>query len=114
MTLRLSNVTFDCTDAARVATFWSAVLGRPVDDGRSQYFASIDLRDHSQITWLFITVPESKTAKNRMHVDLHADDRQAEVARVIGLGARHVADHDEHGLQWTVLLDVEGNEFCIS
>ena len=59
-------------------------------------------------------MPESKTAKNRMHVDLVADDREAEVDRLIGLGAKRLADKAELGLRWTVLADLEGNEFCVA
>ena len=65
-------------------------------------------------TWLFARVPEPKTAKNRMHVDLAAPDREAEVARLVELGATRVADIDEWGYQWTVLQDPEGNEFCVA
>jgi predicted enzyme related to lactoylglutathione lyase len=63
---------------------------------------------------LFNQVPESKTAKNRMHVDLVADDREAEVDRLVGLGAKRLADQAEFGLRWTVLADPEGNEFCVA
>ena len=65
-------------------------------------------------TWLFCRVPEGKTAKNRMHIDLTADDRNAEVARLIDLGATHVDDKDEWGVQWSTMQDPEGNEFCIA
>jgi hypothetical protein len=114
MTLRLGNVTLDCADAARVATFWSAALNRPTDDGPSEWFASIGVADDSQTGWFFIKVPEGKQGKNRVHVDLRSDNRDAEVARLLALGAQRHSDHDEHGLQWTTLLDVEGNEFCVS
>ena len=55
-----------------------------------------------------------KTAKNRMHVDLAAADRGAEVARLVELGATRVTDMEEWGYEWTVLQDPEGNEFCIA
>ena len=59
-------------------------------------------------------LPEGKTVKNRVHVDLRADDRKAEVARLEGLGAKRLADHDEQGVRWTTMGDVEGSEFCIA
>ncbi len=59
-------------------------------------------------------VPEPKSGKNRVHVDLMAADRRAEVARLQGLGATVVDEYDEWGVQWTVLSDVEGNEFCVA
>jgi hypothetical protein len=114
MTLQLAHVTFDCADPVRVSAFWSAAIGRPVDDGANQYFASIGFADKLEPKWLFIIVPESKTAKNRVHLDMHAQDREADVARLVGLGATRLGDHDEHGTRWTVLADVEGNEFCVA
>ena len=113
MTLHLTTVTIDCTDAGRVAGFWAAALGRPVDEGASAAFASIP-PDGAAPGWYFNQVPEQKAAKNRVHVDLHASDRPAEVERLVGLGARRVADHGDGDGGWTVLADVEGNEFCVA
>ena len=114
MTLQLGNVTLDCENALTVAEFWSAALGRPVDADASSGFASIGSAEEGVPGWYFIQVPEGKTVKNRVHVDLRADDREAEVARLEGLGAKRLADHDEQGLRWTTMGDVEGNEFCIA
>ncbi|MBU7596984.1 hypothetical protein JGS22_004860 [Streptomyces sp. P38-E01] len=65
---------------------------------------------------LFQQVPEPKTAKNRLHIDVHAEhgSREAEVARLVALGAAHLHDVDDQGGQWSVLTDPEGNEFCVS
>jgi Glyoxalase-like domain len=115
MTLQLGNVTFDCDDPTRVATFWAAALGRPVADGASEFFVALTGgTPEGSPTMFFIRVPEGKTVKNRVHLDLTADDRNAEVARLVALGATKVADHDEWGHTWTVLTDVEGNEFCVA
>ncbi|WP_232663088.1 VOC family protein [Pseudonocardia sp. TRM90224] len=114
MTSALANITFDCTDAAALAGFWSAVLDRPVDPDGSVHFASIGMGDATATSWLFGGVPEGKTAKNRMHVDLVAPDRDAEVTRLVGLGATHLRDVAEHGHAWAVLRDPEGNEFCVA
>jgi hypothetical protein len=64
---------------------------------------------------LFQRVPEPKTVKNRLHLDLHAgpERRAAEVARLEGLGARVVREVKEPGGQWLVMTDPEGNEFCL-
>lgn len=113
MALSLSNITFDCDDPIKVSAFWAAALGKRVDEGGSPYFCSIG-RPTATPTYFFIKVPEAKTAKNRVHLDLQSDDRLAEVARLVGLGATHVRDHDEWGHQWSVMADVEGNEFCVS
>jgi predicted enzyme related to lactoylglutathione lyase len=59
-------------------------------------------------------VPEERAAaKNRVHIDFRADDRPAEVARLVGLGATEVEEHTVPGMTWTVLRDPEGNEFCV-
>ena len=65
---------------------------------------------------LFNRVPEAKTGKNRLHIDLHAgrDRRPAEVARLEGLGATFVRDVKEQGGQWALMQDPEGNEFCVA
>lgn len=115
MPLSHANITFDCADPLAVSSFWSAALDRSVDDGANEYFATIGLpAQPGSPAWLFIQVPEGKTSKNRMHLDFTAPDRAAEVARLVGLGATEVGEHDEYGHQWTVLNDPEGNEFCVA
>jgi catechol 2,3-dioxygenase-like lactoylglutathione lyase family enzyme len=112
MTLTIHSFTFDCRDAQRTSAFWSAALGRPVADGASPTFAMVSGTE-SAPALMFIAVPEGKTVKNRAHLDLSAEDREAEVARLLDLGATRHSDHDENGFRWTTLLDVEGNEFCV-
>ena len=63
---------------------------------------------------MFIKVPEEKSAKNRVHLDLAVADRAGEVTRLVGLGATHSYDKDEWGITWSTLTDPEGNEFCVS
>jgi hypothetical protein len=111
----LLGVTFDCTDALVLAQFWSAVLDHPVDDGCSVEFAAIGHADDNtrRPAWMFIKVPEVKTAKNRFHPDLATDDLAAEVERLIELGANRVGDFDEGGVRWSTLTDPEGNVFDI-
>ena len=60
-------------------------------------------------------MPEARTVKNRVHVDLGADNREAEIERLIGLGATRGETHKmaEYGITWTVLQDPEGNELCV-
>ena len=72
----LYAITFDCADAAKLASFWSSVLGQAVDDGATAEFASIGLAGEaaSRPHWMFVKVPEAKSAKNRAHVDLIAQD----------------------------------------
>jgi predicted enzyme related to lactoylglutathione lyase len=113
MTLSLAAVDLDCENALRVAEFWSAALDRPIEEGASRYFARIPATE-SAPTMMFLGVPEAKTVKNRVHLDLYADDRSVEVERLVSLGATHVADKDEWGYSWVVMADVEGNEFCVA
>jgi predicted enzyme related to lactoylglutathione lyase len=116
MAITLAHVTFDCSEPATLARFWAEALGRevdPVDAGAAAFFASIDNEVADRPSWFFIKVPEAKTVKNRVHVDLSADDRPAEVERLVGLGARALSEHEEWGAVWTVLADPEGNEFCV-
>ena len=113
MTLSLGNITLDCARPTVVAAFWSEALGLPVDEGGHEFFASVG-RDRPGPTMLFLAVPEPKSTKNRMHLDLVADDRRAEIERLVGLGATFVADKDEWGLSWSVMADPEGNEFCVA
>ncbi|MDV3220527.1 VOC family protein [Intrasporangium sp.] len=114
MALTMGAVVLDCGDARRLGEFWSAALGRPLDEGASEGFASIGMKERDGQPWMFAKVPEAKVAKNRAHPDFTSEDREAEVERLVGLGATVVADHDEYGVRWTVLQDVEGNEFCVA
>jgi hypothetical protein len=108
--LTFQSIAVDCKDAKRVGEFWAALLERPLeaeDDG-SEYW--IEFGGGPDL--LFLTVPEAKTVKNRLHIDLRPKDRDAEVERALALGARH-ADIGQGEQTWVVLADPEGNEFCI-
>ena len=125
MTIKIASVTFDCEDPLKVATFWSEALGRPLDEGATSWFATIGFagrRDKvgwgrvdpkDEPTWMFGRVDEPKTAKNRMHLDVITADMEAEIARLVELGATRVRDMNEYGYIWTVMHDPEGNEFCV-
>lgn len=111
MGLRFSEICIDAHDIDALAAWWSSVLGwpaEPTDDGdvilRAPAGAGPD--------WLFLAVPDDKVVKNRIHFDFTPEDQQAEVDRVLALGARHV-DIGQGEQTWVVLADQEGNEFCI-
>jgi hypothetical protein len=102
----------DCNDARRVGAFWAELLGRPLesDDGDdTEHWLDFGPEGRDL---LFVTVPEPKTIKNRLHLDLRPDDQEAEVERALALGAKHV-DVGQGAQTWVVLADPEGNEFCI-
>ena len=112
------NVTFDCHDARRVAAFWSAVTGYHLErvDMPGNEFWLVSPTDDQWPRLVFVTVPEGKVVKNRVHLDLMPKDgdQAAELERFLALGAVVVDDRrelDPGG--WVVLQDPEGNEFCI-
>ncbi|WP_329565855.1 VOC family protein [Kitasatospora sp. NBC_01266] len=119
MTSRVRSITFDCAEPAGLAAFWGAVTGRtPVNDGteESPEYLLADPADAGLPNLLFIAVPEGKSIKNRVHLDLQPADRsrEEEVARLLGLGATLLADHRQpDGTGWALLADPEGNEFCV-
>lgn len=111
----LQNVAIDCADAHRLARFWSAVTGRPLDPGNRPGDRETQVLLGGGLVLYFNQVPEPKTVKNRVHLCLRPDtSRDAEAERLLALGATLVADHrnaDTTG--WLVLADPEGNEFCL-
>jgi len=112
---KVANITLDCEDVLNIVEFWSAVLGRPVDEGGSDAFASIGGADtgRSETAWYFNKVAESRTAKNRLHLDFINPDPAA-VSELVRLGASVVDEHDWGFHGWTVLEDPEGNVFCVA
>lgn len=113
MTIQLEHVTFDCADAAALAGFWAQVIGQPVDDGANPYFATIG-KQSAGPALMFLQVPEERSGKNRLHLDLASSDWAAEVDRVVGLGAKRVGEFDEYGTHWVTLADPEGNVFDLA
>jgi hypothetical protein len=104
---RLHGLVVDCVDPAAQAQWWAGVLGgNVVHDDRG--FSTLEKVPGMPIlTYDFVPVPEPKTAKNRVHIDLDVADRQ----RLIDAGARLLEPPTaEHG--WAIMADPEGNEFC--
>jgi predicted enzyme related to lactoylglutathione lyase len=111
-TVDLKTITFDAGDPPRLAAFWSEATGRAVKDAKP-HFALLAPDEHG-IQMLFLKVPEGKAAKNRMHLDFGVPDREAEIARLVGLGATRHDTRNEYNVEWTVMTDPEGNEFCVA
>jgi catechol 2,3-dioxygenase-like lactoylglutathione lyase family enzyme len=112
MSSNFYGAAFDCRDAAAVARFWAGALGRQVADHATEQDAVVLAGDPSAGPQLaFHQVPEPKTVKNRVHIDLIATDFDAETKRLIGLGAQKIRDVEANGARWTTFADVEGNEF---
>ena len=105
-------VCLDCQNAERLVDFWKAAIGYRQLPESLPYVVLVPKEGHGPALVLQ-QVPESKATKNRMHLDLHVDDRPSEVNRVVTLGATVVGEYDENGWRWTTMADVEGNEFCV-
>ncbi|MBB6172281.1 hypothetical protein HNR23_002341 [Nocardiopsis mwathae] len=113
----IRNVTIDCADPYELARFWSQVIGEPLhpECGPGAEEAYIDT-PAGQPGLLFLRVPEGKTVKNRIHLDLgpEGNTRDGEMDRLLGLGATFLSDYrTADGKGFVVLADPEGNEFCI-
>ena len=129
--MRIDAIVFDCRDAAPLARFWSAALGwgvAPYDEAELDRLARKGVYDpeedpsimleppeDSDLPAMFFTeVSEERLGKNRVHLDLTAeDDHEAEIERLESLGARLRNWVEEDGEIWAVMQDPEGNEFCV-
>ena len=131
------QLVIDCADPDRLARFWAAALGyelAPVPDGFAtwnDFYRDLgvpeeelvdgadrisDPQGHGPSIW-FHVVPDAKSVKNRLHIDVHAgpDARDATVARLEALGATRVEEVDKGPAgHWWVMRDPEGNEFCVA
>ncbi|MEQ4206426.1 VOC family protein [Actinopolymorpha sp. B9G3] len=123
MTSKFTELAIDCADPNGLARFWCAVLDYEVQDEDDGIVAIgpatvPDATNHPgpvPPTLTFARVPEGKTSKNRLHLDVNPTDREQdeEVRRLLDLGARH-ADVGQTGDEsWVTLADPEGNEFCV-
>lgn len=122
----LRDLVIDAEHPASLARFWAAALDdyaiAPYDDAEIARLAAngiLDVEDDPSVLLerldgrppriIVQLVPEGKSVKNRVHIDLDAGDHEAELARLVGLGARVVAEFEGH----TTLVDPQGNEFCV-
>jgi len=114
MPVRLHHIVIDTRDLPGLARFWSQALGwRVLSEQEREVVIGPD--ENAPVGICFMPVTEAKTLKNRVHLDLttEAEDRDAEIARLLSLGARRVDIGQTGNESWTVLADPEGNEFCV-
>jgi hypothetical protein len=116
--LEIRSVTFDCADPYQQALFWSEATGwlEDPDDPNNPGDPEGRIVSPQGINLLFMPVPEGKTVKNRVHLDLmpQVRGRDEEVTRLLAIGAVLVEDHRKpDGTGWVILADPEGNEFCV-
>ena len=128
---KLADIVFDARHAGSLARFWAEALDEyeiePYDDDEMARLKAMGIDDimddpgvavrsksGTGVRYFFQNVPEGKTAKNRVHLDLRGSDRHAEVERLVALGAtvRAEVEH-ESGQRWATMVDPEGNEFCV-
>jgi hypothetical protein len=119
----LREIVFDCERPSGLARFWAGVLDgydvRDYDSAEIERLAGLGLTPDTDPTvavdgpgpiLFFQQVPEHKTTKNRVHIDVEAANRHEEVARLVALGAS--VRQEFHGR--TLMQDPEGNEFCVA
>jgi catechol 2,3-dioxygenase-like lactoylglutathione lyase family enzyme len=114
MPSRIAVIAVDALEPRVLADFWCDVLGwHVIEEGEG--LVSIGPADGSWPTIDLIPVPEKKTIKNRLHLDVRADGTGTaeELARLLALGARRVDVGQDPEVSWVVLSDPEGNEFCL-
>jgi hypothetical protein len=111
MGLEWEQVVVDASDPVALGRWWAGALGWVVVHEAPD---EVEIRPAPDRLpgLLFVPVPEAKTVKNRLHLDFRPDDQEAEVDRLLALGARH-ADVGQGEQPWVVLADPEGNEFCV-
>ncbi|HKA84033.1 MAG TPA: VOC family protein [Acidimicrobiales bacterium] len=108
------GLVLDCADPQRLAEFWAPALGY-ANLGMVGSYALLLPDGRPGPKLLLQRVPEPKSAKNRMHLDIDASDIEGEATRLEALGARRIraAQVQEHGTAWILMADPEGNEFCV-
>ena len=117
MDIRIQCLCIDSADPAKIASFWEEALGwrRTFDEDDEVVLEPPTGSPEDGIApdLLFLRVPEAKSGKNRLHIDLRPKDQAAEVARLEALGARRVDVGQGADVTWVVLADPDGNEFCV-
>jgi hypothetical protein len=105
------NLVVDAIDPARLARWWAEALGYQITYEKPD---EVEIRrSPDELPGLiFVPVADAKGGKNRLHIDLRPVEQEAEVERLVDMGARHV-DIGQGDASWVVLADPEGNEFCV-
>lgn len=107
-----SMITFDCSDVVPLARWWAGMTGGTIA-ADNEWFTVVSYEGAGPNLG-FQKVPDPTPGKNRAHLDLHVEDREAEVARFIDGGATLVGHREEGGMRWTTLADPAGNQFCLA
>jgi predicted enzyme related to lactoylglutathione lyase len=113
LNMHLVMTTIDCADPRELAKFWTAALRTEITQDHGGEFVMLAPWGGGSVGLGLQRVPEAAAGKNRIHLDMHTDDRSGEVDRLVGLGATIVDEQKLPGLAWTVLADPAGNVFCV-
>jgi predicted enzyme related to lactoylglutathione lyase len=111
--MQIMNVVIDCAEPERLAPFWQAATGYTQTWSNTE-FVVLTPDERGRPNLLLQRVPEPRLGKNRVHVDLGAPDLEAEIQRLVGLGAVRGEPFDIGFVRWNTMADPDGNEFCIS
>jgi predicted enzyme related to lactoylglutathione lyase len=112
----VQSLSIDSRTPAATARFWAQALGWRITQEDLEEVVLEPPQDSKELGCpeiLFLLVPEAKAVKNRLHLDLRPDDQDAEVSRLLGLGATRVDVGQTDQVTWVVLADPEGNELCV-
>ncbi|PYF98357.1 hypothetical protein SAMN05216184_1119 [Georgenia satyanarayanai] len=111
--MTLSMVTFDTTDADSLATWWAEQTGGEVVERNDGWFVMV-AGGSLPVLLAFQKIEDPTPGKNRIHLDLTAEDLDAEVDRLLGAGATLVARRGDESFRWVTLADPQGNQFCVA
>lgn len=113
MSLNVEMVTFDCSDPDALAGWWAEAVGGELNAVAPGEFVMVAREQGPRLG--FQRVPDPTPGKNKVHLDFHAADREAEVSRLVGLGASETGRNNfGPDFEWVVLADPEGNAFCVA
>lgn len=109
----VTTIMFDTVDLDASVSFWTALLGLE-EVHRTDTYVYLSPMTESGPHLAFQLVPEEKSVKNRLHLDVRVPDRDAALAQIDALGGRSIRHVSEPGFpEWTVVADPLGNEFCV-
>jgi len=111
----VNGLVIDCADPIALAAFWSSVFATEVEAVEEEPARYVDLGSRPSLPVLrFQRVPERKTVKNRLHLDIEVASLDEAVTRIEALGGRSLRPRDtDYGVHYRVMADPEGNEFCL-
>ncbi len=113
MTLKLGMITMDTTDAMALGAWWAEQTGATVGETNDGYYVMVSGGGLPGLL-SFQKVDDPTPGKNRIHLDLTAEDLDAEVDRLVGAGASLVGRRGDENFRWVTLADPDGNQFCVA